>query len=227
MCDRRFGIGGDGLMFLELDTHFDFRMVYFNADGREGTMCGNGGRCIAALAARLGIIEQESTFVAIDGPHPTKVVRPDYIELKMQNVSEIDQRNDQFVMDTGSPHFVQFVKASHQMDVKTAGRNIRYSDQFSENGINVNFVTPTAEKTLDISTYERGVEDETLACGTGITAAALAFAKKGNLIGTQTIQLKAKGGDLEVKFDAQVEGFEDIWLCGPATYVFEGHYPIL
>lgn len=225
LCDRRFGIGADGLMLLENDPNYDFRMVYFNSDGREGSMCGNGGRCIVALAAKLGIIEAQTTFIAVDGPHEAKVIRPDYIELKMQDVTTIDQGSHHFVLNTGSPHYVQFVEAPHEMNVKIAGQNIRYSDPYKAEGINVNFVAATAPRALNISTYERGVEDETLACGTGITAAALAFAKKENLKGLQTIQLNAKGGQLEVKFLSQNDGFDNIWLCGPATYVFEGHYP--
>jgi len=226
ICDRRFGIGGDGLMFIENDPDYDFRMVYFNADGREGSMCGNGGRCIVALAARLGIIEQTTHFIAIDGPHDARVIRPDYIELKMQDLSEIETNTDYFVLDTGSPHYIKFVTDPHAIDVKSAGRAIRYSDRFREKGINVNFVAAKGSYQLAIATYERGVEDETLACGTGITAAALAYAKKEGHRGQQEIQLKAKGGDLAVKFQQGTEGFSNIWLCGPATYVFQGNYPI-
>lgn len=227
ICDRRFGIGGDGLMFLEKASHYDFRMVYFNADGKEGSMCGNGGRCLVALAARLGIIQHTSCFIAIDGPHEARVSRPDHIELKMQDLTEIESGPDHYVLNTGSPHFVAFVPDPHQMDVKAAGQAIRYSDRFRDRGINVNFVSAQSSDQLKIATYERGVEDETLACGTGITAAALAYAKKERRNGKQEIQLKAKGGDLTVKFQQRPEGFSDIWLCGPATYVFQGQYPLL
>ena len=226
ICDRRFGIGGDGLMLLETAPGYDFRMVYFNSDGREGTMCGNGGRCIVALAHRLGLIRNIGHFIAIDGPHETRIIRPDHIELKMQDISDIKIGADHFVLDTGSPHYVEFVDAPHSIDIDSAGRAIRYSDRFRDEGINVNFVAAEAKNQLSIATYERGVEAETLACGTGITAAALAYAKKEKREGKQEIQLKAKGGELAVKFQQGPEGFSDIWLCGPATYVFAGNYPI-
>lgn len=226
LCDRRFGIGGDGLMLLESSPDHDFRMVYFNADGREGSMCGNGGRCIVALAAQLGLLGKTGRFIAIDGPHEARVIRPDYVELKMQDLSHIEASQDHFILDTGSPHYIEFVSDPHSMDVKAAGQAIRYSDRFREKGINVNFVASRGKDQLIISTYERGVEDETLACGTGITAAALAFAKKENRTRQQEIRLQAKGGDLAVKFWQSPEGFTDIWLCGPATYVFSGNYPL-
>jgi diaminopimelate epimerase len=225
ICDRRFGIGGDGLMLLEKSSGYDFRMVYFNSDGREGSMCGNGGRCIVALAHRLGLIQHTGHFIAIDGPHEARIIRPDYVELKMQDTSDINIGPNHFVLDTGSPHYIEFVKNPHQMDVESAGKAIRYSDRFREKGINVNFVAATSENQLSIATYERGVEAETLACGTGITAAALAYAKKEEREGPQEIRLKAKGGELAVKFRQSQAGFSDIWLCGPATYVFSGDYP--
>ena len=174
LCDRRFGIGADGLMLLEKADGYDFRMVYFNADGREGSMCGNGGRCIVAFAHFLGLVNQACTFIAVDGPHEAIVKSPNYIELKMQDVKHIEVGEDHFVLDTGSPHYIQFVSDIDQVDVVNAGKAIRYNNRFAEKGINVNFVDVHTEQSLRIATYERGVEDETLACGTGVTAAAIA-----------------------------------------------------
>lgn len=238
LCNRHFGIGADGLILLQTHPDADFEMVYFNADGRESTMCGNGGRCIAAFAKHLGIQKDIYHFLAIDGPHEARLskssgIGEEWVELKMQDVDEIfsedstGQENTEaadHILNTGSPHFVRFVHSIGGLDVKQQGRAIRYSDKFRQNGINVNFVEIRPNEELLIRTYERGVEDETLACGTGVTAAALSFArKKGVGPGKMEVQVKALGGDLLVRFTVHQDGhFSDIWLCGPAKRVFEG-----
>ncbi|MDX1912623.1 MAG: diaminopimelate epimerase [Saprospiraceae bacterium] len=227
LCHRRFGIGADGLILLQSATNYDFEMIYFNADGRESTMCGNGGRCIAAFARHLGFIAEHGRFLAIDGPHEAKVVPKNelsaWVELKMSDVTMVGQHSDAFVLNTGSPHFVRFVDHLDQLDVFAEGRAIRYGEPWKQEGINVNFVEKSGD-TLRIRTYERGVEDETLACGTGVTAAALAahlLYSPGK--STAEIAVKARGGDLSVRYVAHSDGhFSDIWLCGPAVQVFEG-----
>jgi len=224
LCDRRFGIGADGLILLENRPGFDFEMIYFNADGRESTMCGNGGRCIAAFARQLGIIREHSHFWAVDGPHEAKLGRGVWVELKMGDVQNIDRQGDIFILNTGSPHYVRFEKDIQNLDMVQEGRAVRYSEQFKKEGINVNLVRVNDDGSLDIRTYERGVEDETLACGTGVTAAAIASCLyRGLTAGHAEIPVHARGGDLAVRFKSDANGvFSDIWLCGPAEKVFEG-----
>jgi len=172
LCDRKFGVGADGLILLQLKDGYDFEMIYFNADGNESTMCGNGGRCITAFARYLGVVENECRFLAIDGPHDAKVDEAAWVELKMLDVPKIEIGEDYFVMNTGSPHYVIFVEDIDDIDVVDNGQAIRYSKRFRKEGINVNFVERTQDGIL-VATYERGVEDETLSCGTGVTAAAI------------------------------------------------------
>lgn len=223
LCHRRFGIGADGLILVQNQESSDFEMLYYNADGRPGSMCGNGGRCTVAFAHFLGIIAGTTTFMAVDGVHEAKVIDPNYIELKMADVNKVEIGADYFFMDTGSPHYIQFVDAIQGIDVYEAGREIRYNETYREQGTNVNFVEQNA-KGLVVATYERGVEDETLSCGTGVTASALALAlKEDNL---QEVPITTKGGDLKVRFQKIEQegkvGFENIWLCGPAHQVFVG-----
>lgn len=225
LCDRKFGIGADGLMLLQKHPDYDFEMVYFNADGYEGSMCGNGGRCIVAFAHFLGVIEDTCQFIAVDGPHDAKVFDDYWVDLKMVDVQEVEVGDGFYYLDTGSPHYVTFSRDLRQVDVVQAGRAIRYSDRFKTEGTNVNFVQEDGES-LIVATYERGVEDETLSCGTGVTAAALAAclkAEQGQVRPHQKeTEILAKGGPLEVKFKRTTDGFEDIWLCGPAIQVFQG-----
>lgn len=227
LCDRRFGIGGDGLILLQNHPDYDFEMIYFNADGTEGSMCGNGGRCIVAFAKFLGLIKDTCRFIAIDGPHEASINEAgNWVELKMIDVQEVACNPDHYVMNTGSPHYVKFVPAVKNLDVFKDGRAIRYSDTYKTEGINVNF-TATTPKGLDVLTYERGVEDETFACGTGVTAAAISFfidqpEKAVGFLRKGGIPIQAKGGQLKVRFDAKDKVFSNIWLCGPADYVFEG-----
>lgn len=237
LCDRRFGIGADGLLLLQNISGYDFEMVYFNADGRESTMCGNGGRCIAAFAQHLGIAKGSCRFMAIDGEHeaiitPLPVEEGDgfWVELKMIDVQLVEKQDDAYILNTGSPHFVRFVKELEGKDMVAEGRAVRYSDDFREKGINVNLVerwnsrSAQDKPTLHIRTYERGVEDETFACGTGVTAAAIASFLESELpTRDQDIAVQAKGGHLSVRFHPNPDGsFTDVWLCGPAVRVFEG-----
>ena len=227
LCDRRFGIGGDGLILLQHHPDCDFEMVYFNADGTEGSMCGNGGRCTVAFAHFLGMIGTECTFMAVDGPHEAIINKAgNWVELKMIDVNTINCKSNHYVLNTGSPHYVTFVEKVAQIDVFREGRNIRYNDTYAAQGINVNFVENT-ENGLHMATYERGVEAETLACGTGVTAAAIAYAcaypkQAASFLQNGGIPVKAKGGDLIVRFKQEKHSFSDIWLCGPATFVYSG-----
>ena len=224
LCDRKFGVGADGLMLLQNSQDYDFEMVYFNADGYEGSMCGNGGRCIVAFAHYLGAIGEECRFIAVDGPHDAKVLSNGWVELKMVDVVEVEEGDGYYFLDTGSPHYVAFCPNVAQLDVVGEGRAVRYSDRFKAEGTNVNFVEKTADQ-LVVATYERGVEDETLSCGTGVTAAALAASLRddqGSEVRNGVTNILAKGGKLQIKFAKTSQGFENIWLCGPATQVFQG-----
>lgn len=221
LCDRRFGIGADGLILLELHEDYDFEMIYFNSDGRESSMCGNGGRCIIAFAVQLGLIEKKCQFLAIDGPHEGVLRSPDWVELKMQDVLAIEKGPNYFYLNTGSPHYVQFIDTLEEIDVVKEGRAIRYSDTYKTEGTNVNFVE-IIKDSLAVATYERGVEDETLACGTGVTACALAFTLYQADFKRTSIDIEAKGGKLSVRFEKNGKGFSNIWLCGPANFVYEG-----
>lgn len=224
ICDRRFGIGADGMILLQQHPEYDFEMKYFNADGHEGSMCGNGGRCIVAFAHFLGRVGKVTSFLAVDGPHEARVV-DDRIELKMVEVGEVEKGEDFYFMDTGSPHYVRFVDNLENFDVFRAGREIRYSERFRERGTNVNFVQKQTAG-IRVATYERGVEDETLSCGTGIVASSIAYFKHSGASGNVDLSVQAKGGDLRVKFKAKNDGFHDIWLIGPATQVFEGFFSL-
>jgi diaminopimelate epimerase len=237
LCDRRFGIGADGLILLQKHPEFDFEMVYFNADGKESTMCGNGGRCIVAFAWHLGIIDRSCRFMAIDGIHEAQVSGISEnasagrtqagisVNLKMSDVQQVEKAGDAYILNTGSPHYVRFVKNLENLDMVSEGRAVRYSDRWKKDGINVNLVADAAQNSkYPIRTYERGVEDETYACGTGATAAAIAtFLSEGGKVGDFAIDLQTKGGDLVVNCHANGDGtFSNIWLWGPAVRVFEG-----
>ena len=223
ICDRRFGVGADGLILLEAHDTYDFEMIYFNADGRESSMCGNGGRCIVAFAKHLGIIQNSTSFIAIDGPHEAKIKGEDWVSLKMINVPEIEQGPDYFILNTGSPHYVVFVEDIDDIDVVENGKAIRYSKRFREEGINVNFVEKKKDGII-VATYERGVEDETLSCGTGVTAAAIAYQLTRSAQKETVTAIEAKGGQLSVKLTPDnKKGVKNIWLQGKATRVFSGN----
>ncbi len=222
VCDRRFGIGADGLMFITKHPDYDFEMHYFNADGKLGSMCGNGGRCIVAFAKHLGIINKETSFLAVDGVHYARISENgEWVELQMIDVELIEQDGNAFVLDTGSPHYVALQDHLSDFDVLNEGRKIRYNDVYKQKGINVNFVEDKDDH-LFIRTYERGVEDETYACGTGVTAVAMAMAKHKNQTGHLQTAIKVLGGDIEIEFDYDGQKFTNVFLCGPAKLVFKG-----
>lgn len=219
LCNRRFGIGADGLILLQEEKDYDFKMKYFNADGNESTMCGNGGRCVVKFAHDLNIISEKTCFVAIDGPHNAEV-KNQLVRLKMKDVSEIKQVDDSFILNTGSPHYVTFVDDADDINVFFEGKKIRYSEPFNKEGINVNFVAKTDDGII-VRTYERGVENETFSCGTGVVASAIvnAIIEKTQ---ENSINIKTLGGTLKVELNRNEKGFDNIWLIGPAEYVFKG-----
>ncbi|GAB4398475.1 MAG: diaminopimelate epimerase [Microscillaceae bacterium] len=224
ICHRRFGVGADGLIRIEEAEGYDFRMVYFNADGYEGSMCGNGGRCAVRFAHDLGLIGKNTHFIAVDGPHAA-FLEGEWIHLKMKEVNrQLEQINEDFFLDTGSPHYVRFVPALSQYEVLAQGQAIRYSPRFAASGTNVNFVSLVEGQTLAVRTYERGVEDETYSCGTGVTAAALVAHQQHGLASPVSIQ--TKGGLLRVSFEVHPAQFSEIYLAGPAQKVFAGTYAL-
>ena len=224
LCDRKFGIGADGLILLENSKIADFKMVYFNADGNESSMCGNGGRCLVAFAESLGVISNRATFEAIDGLHEASIEN-DSVNLKMIDVDTINQFDEYLFLDTGSPHHVTFVNSIKNVNVKISGRKIRYGAPYFEEGSNVNFVEKIDDNIFKVRTYERGVEDETLSCGTGVTAVAIAShtAKKTK---NTTVIIETQGGMLEVSFDFDNNTYKNVFLKGAATLVYKGEVQI-
>jgi len=225
LCDRHFGIGADGLMLLENSPSADFYMRYYNSDGNESTMCGNGGRCITLFARNIGLIDSSTRFIGIDGEHQAYFESPNTINLKMQDVSEIEIGDDYYFINTGSPHYICFVDDVQKVEVITQGRTIRNRFNLKNGGTNVNFID-FSENTINIRTYERGVESETLACGTGTVASTIAYC-----IHTKNLRpeykIQTQGGELFVKFNKISNSrFEDIWLKGPAKQVFDGQIAI-
>ena len=222
LCDRRFGIGADGLILLSDSKDHDFRMIYYNSDGNESSMCGNGGRCIVAFAQTMGVIGTQTTFDAIDGSHEARIENKQ-ITLKMSKPSGMRALGkDISWLDTGSPHYVRFQDQSiAEINVDKEGRQIRNSEAFREGGTNVNFVNILQDAKLRVRTYERGVEAETLSCGTGVTACAYAY-HQAYPFTSPHIEVMTEGGKLEVKIDHFQQENEAVYLIGPATYVFEG-----
>ncbi len=220
LCDRRFGIGADGLILLENHNTLDFKMVYYNADGNQSSMCGNGGRCLVAFAKQLGVIKNKAVFEAIDGLHHA-TINGDIVKLQMQNVDVIEKHKQHVFLDTGSPHHVQFENQIEDFDIKTKGAKIRYGAPYHKAGSNVNFVKKISNAAFKVRTYERGVEDETLSCGTGVTAVALAMHYIGETE-KNLITLQTQGGDLQVSFKEENGVYNNVWLIGPAKLVFQG-----
>jgi diaminopimelate epimerase len=224
ICNRRIGVGADGLILLNTRSEqgIDFEMQYFNSDGYEGSMCGNGGRCIVALAKRLGVIDRETVFSATDGLHKATVLEMENnkadVCIQMQDVSEIKLFDDGYFLDTGSPHVVKFVDNVQAINMEE-GRKIRHDVRF-EKGTNVNFVEVQNENTIFVRTYERGVEDETLSCGTGVTASALAFATQNDTLTDVTVL--TRGGKFCLYFERQGNKFFQVYLQGETCFVFEG-----
>lgn len=229
LCDRRFGIGGDGLIKINRSAEFDFEVDYYNSDGSK-SFCGNGARCSVAFVHENILTDKKSyTFSAIDGVH-TGEYSTEHVTIDMRDVAQIEVHGDLcFELNTGSPHYIQFDKMIDEKNIVELGREIRYSERYKEQGINVNWVESDGTDGLKIRTYERGVENETLACGTGVTAAALAFhhrfyTEHKNMY----VPVKAKGGDLAVKFSFHPKtGYSNIYLIGPAEYVFKGEAEIV
>jgi len=225
LCDRRFGIGGDGLMLLNTHPEYDFEMKYYNSDGRESSMCGNGGRCLVKFAYDMDMIKSTYHFLAIDGKHEAEIGTDGWIALKMNDVSEVKYDHGNFILDTGSPHFVNLTTDVMHLDVNKKGREIRYNKEFQKEGINVNFVEQTdVRDRIIVRTYERGVEEETLSCGTGVTAAALVCFH--NDYGFNRVEVQTRGGLLNVEYDKKGDHYSNVWLNGPAVKVFEGQIEI-
>ena len=229
LCNRRFGIGADGLMLLQRKKGYDFEMKYYNSDGNESTMCGNGGRCIVAFAWHEGVFgsktsESSCNFIAVDGHHkaiviPEKNLR---VNLKMQNVKNVEVAEGFYYLDTGSPHYVEYKSDTDNLNVYNEGRKVRYNKRFKDEGTNVNFVEITENDAIKIRTYERGVEDETYSCGTGSVAAAITAYLEGGQK-SNSFKITTKGGNLKVTFEAKSGNeFENVWLEGAATFVFKG-----
>lgn len=220
LCDRRFGVGADGLILLENHPEYDFKMVYYNADGNESSMCGNGGRCLVAFAKQLEVITDKAVFEAIDGLHHA-TIKDGIVKLQMLDVNLIDRHDNYVFLNTGSPHHVQFEDDIENFDIKLKGATIRNGAPYNQAGTNVNFVKKESDTTFRVRTYERGVEDETLSCGTGVTAVAIAMHHLGKTNENQ-VTLKVEGGTLKVSFNVENNSYNNVWLIGPATYVFKG-----
>ena len=223
LCDRRFGIGADGLILLQEHPDYDFDMRYFNSDGNESSMCGNGGRCVVAFAERLGLIKDQTTFKAFDGLHKA-LINKDQIELSMTDVSDINRIDDIYLLNTGSPQAIIFVTDLENTDVHNIGRRIRYNKEISKNGVNVNFIEITSDSNINIRTYERGVEAETWSCGTGSVASAIiCYIQNEVLSSPSSINVNVKGGQLKVNFESDDRKlFTNIKLSGNAAFVYSG-----
>ena len=224
LCDRKFGIGADGLILIRTHHIADFEMVYYNADGYQTSLCGNGSRCAVHFASFLGMLNDECTFQTIEGILHARL-EGQVVEIKMPDVKGVEKVNHDFYLHTGSPHYVQFVENIEKLDVYTQGNKIRNSEPYKKEGVNVNFVETIDNGKIFVRTYERGVENETYSCGTGVTAAAIAY---GNLNGLNNINIKTKGGDLQVYFQPNNENgdFCNVFLKGPAIMVFQGEIDI-
>lgn len=220
ICDRRYGVGGDGLILIEDHPDLDFEMIYYNSDGSQ-SFCGNGSRCAVSFAKSLGLINGNKTnFLSTDGPHIAEILGNEHIRLKMNDVSDVEEATDHCYLNTGSPHYVMFVEDVDKVDVEELGSAVRNNQRFKKAGTNVNFVEMTSSY-IKIRTYERGVEGETLSCGTGVTASALCASRKESKL-RDHIRVKTPGGMLGVSFKTDNQGFNEIWLEGPAKLVFKG-----
>ena len=223
LCDRKFGIGSDGIILIENHTEHDFEMVFYNPDGTQ-SFCGNGSRCAVAFANDLGIIGNKSTFLAIDGPHEAEIIKQN-VRVKMADAGKpLKQLAGQFI-HTGSPHYVEYVKEIGNFNILLEGKKIRNKTEiFGKGGTNVNFVEELAKGSVFVRTYERGVENETLSCGTGVTAVALIYGSENEM---DSVSIETPGGILNVEFEHKPDfGFRNIYLTGPAVKVFEGKFTI-
>ncbi len=218
-CHRRFGVGADGVILLGHHKEYDFKMDYYNSDGNESSMCGNGGRCLVHFARWLGIIENQCQFEAVDGLHEASILGEE-VTLKMNDVMQVSAYEHDYILNTGSPHYVSFKENVTHLNVRKAGFQIRHSGPFAQEGINVNFAHVSTDG-IYVRTYERGVEDETYSCGTGVVAAAIVHGIT-NEEAKQSIKVKTLGGDLNVSFTKAENRYTDVHLRGPATRVYEG-----
>lgn len=220
LCARKFGIGSDGLILIQPHAVHDFEMVYYNPDGSQ-SLCGNGGRCAVNFAKSLGLIKDTFTeFLAYDGPHKAELLPNGQVKLKMADVQNVRLLNDGMFVDTGSPHLVKYIVNISNYPVIQEGKALRNGGLFKAAGVNVNFVEVSGENEINVRTYERGVENETLSCGTGVTAAAITATHKGL---TSPIAIKTRGGDLSVEFVKESTNlYKEVYLIGPAIKVFEG-----
>ncbi len=219
ICNRRFGIGADGLILINYNDKFPFEMIYYNSDGKISTMCGNGGRCVMHYCYNNDIIDNKSEFLACDGIH-YGIINDDYVKVSISDVNGYEKYNDYLFLNTGSPHLVKFVDDVSSLDLINISRNIQKSNRF-DNGVNVNLVSRKNDNLYQIRTYERGVEDETLSCGTGAVASALALNIL-SLINSKTVNLDTKGGLLTVDFNKSNSKYTDIYLSGKVKKVFTG-----
>ncbi|OUV76551.1 MAG: diaminopimelate epimerase [Flavobacteriales bacterium TMED123] len=220
LCERRMGIGADGLILLRNHATSDFEMIYFNADGKQSSMCGNGGRCIVAFAQLLEIFDNSCSFMAIDGIHQAKIIDNE-VALQMKDVNAINRDGDAFVLDTGSPHYISFVENIDAINVQKQGAAVRHSATYKKEGVNVNFVQ--LGNPPKMRTYERGVENETLSCGTGTVATAIALDQIGEVV-DNLIEITTGGGNLSVSFELFNNTYRNIWLSGPAEVVYMGEF---
>jgi diaminopimelate epimerase len=223
LCDRKFGIGADGLILIRNHDEADFEMIYYNADGHLTSLCGNGSRCAVKFASQLGMVAGECSFMTVEGILRAKI-EGKLVHIKMPDVTDVETHPDHYFLNTGSPHHICYVNDIEKYDVFHEGRKIRQSSPYFEKGSNVNFVEPMDNSAIFVRTYERGVEDETLSCGTGVTAAALVQGVKG---ASSPVKVKTLGGDLQISFQKMNDGsFTDIYLIGPAVRVFRGEYQV-
>ena len=221
LCNRNIGIGGDGLILIKKSSKTDFKILHYTSDGNLGSLCGNGSRCAILYAYRNNIINKNTVFEAFDGVHKAEIINDELITMQMKLNSRIIENEYGVWLDTGSPHLVIETANTDELDVKDLGRSIRYNDYYKKDGVNVNFVERVSDEVFKIRTYERGVEDETRACGTGSTASAICM----NYIGktsSNKMKMKCLGGDLEVKFLKRNKKYSEISITGPAKFVFEG-----
>lgn len=219
LCDRKLGIGADGLIKISSHPQYDFNVEYYNSDGSQ-SFCGNGARCSVAFAKSLGLLESKTEFMAIDGTHKAEISVDGRVKLEMLPVNEVEKIGEDFVLNTGSPHYIRFANPQEVPEIVSFGKEIRYSERFKEEGINVNTVVELGPETIHVATYERGVEDETLSCGTGVTACALAYMLQQN--SDNEVSVVTKGGKLSVRATLHKDRFDTIWLIGPAKRVFDG-----
>ena len=215
-------------MLLNTQAPYDFGMKYFNSDGRESSMCGNGGRCLVAFAHKVGIAKDTYTFEAIDGIHHAQVLEGGVVRLEMVRPQHLRCINSEtWWIDTGSPHYVQFRTDDwDSWDVFELGKEVRYSEEFAPNGTNVNFAKALDDRTLAVRTYERGVENETLSCGTGVTAAAYLYLQNQDR-DSGTVEVHTRGGTLRITVSGRGTKEEKVYLQGPATFVYKGQIEII